>query len=173
VYSALVPDDIPPSTMPGRKRKASATALETPTPRRQSGRVKKASLNYEESSVDDAPSDGEFKDGAIESDGAEDDDAEDAEKDESGDEYGPDEVALKKKGWKKQKGKGGRWEMVIELPGVKDPGNVEYRDESIHTNTLEFLRELKRNNRREWLKFHDAPYRLVLPISFSRSLDLV
>jgi hypothetical protein len=148
--------------MPDRKRKAPITAHETPATRRQSGRVKKAALNYEESSIEDAPSDGEFelKDDANESEAVS-----EAEGRESGDEYGSDEEVLKKKGWTKRKGKGGRWEMVIELPRAKDPGDVEYMDERIHPNTLEFLRDLKRNNRREWLKFHDAPYRLVLPFS--------
>jgi hypothetical protein len=52
---------------------------------------------------------------------------------------------------------------VIELPGIKDPGDTPYEDERIHPNTLDFLRDLKKNNRREWLKFHDAPYRSVTP----------
>jgi hypothetical protein len=151
--------------MPGRKRKASTTALDSPATRRQSGRVKKAAPKYEESDVEDAPSDGEFKADEAESEAA--DEVDDVETSESGDEYGSDEEALKKKGWKKQKGKGGRVEMVIELPRVKDPGDTPYEDERIHSNTLDFLRDLKRNNRREWLKFHDAPYRLVSPISFS------
>ena len=74
---------------------------------------------------------------------------------------GDDEEKLKKKGWTKKKGKGGRVEMVIELPGIKDPGDIPYEDGRVHPNTLDFLRDLKKNNRREWLKFHDAPYRFV------------
>jgi hypothetical protein len=150
--------------MPGRKRKASVTALDTPITRRQSGRVKTTTtLNYEESSVEeDVPSEDEFKNSADDNESA----VDEAGEAESGDEYGSDEETLKKKGWTKKKGKGGKWEMVIELPREKDPGDVEYRDESVHPNTLEFLRELKRNNRREWLKFHDAPYRLVLSFHF-------
>jgi Conserved hypothetical protein (DUF2461) len=152
--------------MPGRKRKASVTALDSPATRRSSGRVKKAAPKYEESDVEDPPSDGEFKADEAESEAADElDEVDDAEESESGDVYGSDEEALKKKGWKKQKGKGGRVEMVIELPRVKDPGDTPYEDERIHKNTLEFLRDLKRNNRREWLKFHDAPYRLVYPTS--------
>jgi hypothetical protein len=149
--------------MPGRKRKASAAALNSPATRRQSGRVKKAAPKYEESDIEDPPGDGEFEADEAESEAA--DEVEDVEASESGDEYGSDEEALKKKGWKKQKGKGGRVEMVIELPRVKDPGNTPYEDERIHSNTLDFLRDLKKNNRREWLKFHDAPYRSVSLIS--------
>jgi hypothetical protein len=143
--------------MPARKRKASVTAVESPATRRQSGRVKKTALSYQESDVEEAGSDGEFKADANESEAAEEPD--DVEEDESGDEYGSDEEVLKKKGWTKKKGKGGRVEMVIELPGIKDAGDTPYEDERIHSNTLEFLRDLKKNNRREWLKFHDAPYR--------------
>ncbi|KAN0098684.1 Conserved hypothetical protein (DUF2461) domain containing protein [Hyaloscypha variabilis] len=143
--------------MPARKRKASVTAVESPATRRQSGRVKKIALSYQESDVEEAGSDEEFKADANESEAAEEPD--DVEDDESGDEYGSDEEVLKKKGWTKKKGKGGRVEMVIELPGIKDAGDTPYEDERIHPNTLDFLRDLKKNNRREWLKFHDAPYR--------------
>jgi len=143
--------------MPARKRKASVTAVESPATRRQSGRVKKTALSYQESDVEEAGSDEEFKADANESEAAEEPD--DVEEDESGDEYGSDEEVLKKKGWTKKKGKGGRVEMVIELPGIKDAGDTRYEDERIHPNTLDFLRDLKKNNRREWLKFHDAPYR--------------
>jgi hypothetical protein len=144
--------------MPGRKRQASLTALDSPATRRSSGRVKKAAPKYEESDVEDPPSDEEFKADEAESE-VPDDEVDDVEGSESGDVYGSDEEALKKKGWKKQKGKGGRVEMVIELPRVKDAGDTPYEDERIHANTLDFLRDLKRNNKREWLKFHDAPYR--------------
>jgi hypothetical protein len=148
--------------MVGRKRKSSVTAVDSPATRRQSGRVKKAALNYQESDVEEAGSDEEFKEDANESEAPEEPD--DVEPSESGDEYGSDEEKLKKKGWTKKKGKGGRVEMVIELPGIKDPGDIPYEDERIHPNTLDFLRDLKKNNRREWLKFHDAPYRFVSQI---------
>jgi len=143
--------------MPGRKRKASVAVDDSPATRRASGRVKKAALNYQESDVEEADSDEEFKADGNESEAAE--EADEVEEDESGDEYGSDEEVLKKKGWTKKKGKGGRMEMVIDLPGIMDAGDTPYEDERIHPNTLEFLRDLKKNNRREWLKFHDAPYR--------------
>lgn len=155
--------------MAGRKRKASVTAVESPSTRRQSGRVKKAALNYQESDVEEAGSDDEFKADANESEAAEEPDDVEEDEDESGEEYGSDEEVLRKKGWTKKKGKGGRVEMVIELPGIKDPGDMPYEDERIHPNTLDFLRDLKKNNRREWLKFHDAPYRSV---SNSRTNDV-
>jgi Conserved hypothetical protein (DUF2461) len=162
------------SNMPARKRKSSVTAVESPATRRQSGRVvKKAALNYQESDVEEAGSDEEFKADVNESEAA--DEADDVVESESGDEYGSDEEVLKKKGWTKTKGKGGRVEMVIELPGIKDPGDTPYEDERIHPNTLDFLRDLKKNNRREWLKFHDAPYRSVFLILmlFTTSYELI
>ncbi|EEP79643.1 conserved hypothetical protein [Uncinocarpus reesii 1704] len=50
-------------------------------------------------------------------------------------------------------------EVFIELPQARDPGDVPYEDETIHPNTMLFLKDLKANNDREWLKKHDADYR--------------
>ncbi|KAH7161363.1 hypothetical protein EDB81DRAFT_343428 [Dactylonectria macrodidyma] len=50
----------------------------------------------------------------------------------------------------------------IPLPKLLDPGGIEYEDEKLHPNTLLFLKELKANNRRPWLKSHDAEYRRAL-----------
>lgn len=41
---------------------------------------------------------------------------------------------------------------VIPLVKLRDTGGVEYGDDKIHKNTLLFLRDLKANNRRPWLK---------------------
>ncbi len=35
---------------------------------------------------------------------------------------------------------------------LRDLGGVEYTDETVHPVTLQFLRDLKANNRRDWLK---------------------
>ncbi len=149
--------------MPGKKRKSSVNVSNPPTARRQSRRTKKAVLSYGESESGDAHVVDEFKNGAeepehVEELGDEDNEALD-------DQYADrsDEEVLKKQGWTKKKGKGGIWEMTIELPGIKDPGDIPYEDKRVHPNTLDFLRDLKKNNRREWLKFHDAPYRSALP----------
>ena len=142
--------------MAGKKRKAAGDALETRPTRRQSGRVGRAKLNYEESDIEEPQSNGEFNEDVAAS--------ESAEATESDDEYESD---LKKKGWTKKKGKDGKWQMVIDVPQEKDPGGIPYEDERIHPNTMEFLNDLKKNNKREWLKFHDAPYRSVTNISKS------
>jgi len=156
--------------MAGRKRKAVTEASETPASRRSSGRVTKARVTYQESSCEDDASSSDFKEQVSEDEKPETEDEsqeaadEDSEapgaEDESDDEY---EKKLKKQGWKKKKGKDGKWEMVMDIPTAKDAGDTPYEDERIHPNTMEFLRDLKKNNRREWLKFHDAVFRYIAP----------
>lgn len=43
-------------------------------------------------------------------------------------------------------------EVFIKKPKARDPGDIPYRDETIHPNTMLFLKDLKENNEREWLK---------------------
>ncbi|PGH03819.1 hypothetical protein AJ80_08632 [Polytolypa hystricis UAMH7299] len=50
-------------------------------------------------------------------------------------------------------------EVFIKLPKARDPGDTPYENDTIHPNTLLFLKDLKENNEREWLKAHDADYR--------------
>ncbi|SMR52123.1 unnamed protein product [Zymoseptoria tritici ST99CH_3D1] len=48
---------------------------------------------------------------------------------------------------------------IIKKPKARPAGNVKYADETIHPNTLLFLKDLKANNNRPWLKLHDADFR--------------
>ena len=41
---------------------------------------------------------------------------------------------------------------VVKVPGLRPDGGVEYADEYVHTNTSLFLKDLKQNNERAWLK---------------------
>lgn len=41
---------------------------------------------------------------------------------------------------------------IIPLEKLRDTGGVEYEDFKVHKNTLLFLKDLKANNRRPWLK---------------------
>ncbi|KLJ12847.1 hypothetical protein EMPG_12165 [Blastomyces silverae] len=50
-------------------------------------------------------------------------------------------------------------EVFIKLPKPRDAGDTPYEDKTIHPNTLLFLKDLKANNQREWLKMHDADFR--------------
>ncbi|KJR83275.1 uncharacterized protein SPSK_04306 [Sporothrix schenckii 1099-18] len=42
---------------------------------------------------------------------------------------------------------------------LRDLGGVDYVDERVHFVTMDFLKDLKANNRREWLKGNDAEFR--------------
>ncbi|KAL1845239.1 hypothetical protein VTK73DRAFT_825 [Phialemonium thermophilum] len=50
----------------------------------------------------------------------------------------------------------------IPLPQLRDAGGVEYEDDRLHPNTFLFLKDLKANNTRPWLKSHDGEYRRSL-----------
>ena len=49
--------------------------------------------------------------------------------------------------------------VFIKLPKAREAGKTPYKDSTIHPNTLLFLKDLRANNDREWLKMHDADYR--------------
>ncbi|KAK7967112.1 uncharacterized protein PG986_001389 [Apiospora aurea] len=48
------------------------------------------------------------------------------------------------------------------LPQLRDTGGIEYEDTRIHPNTLVFLKDLKANNKRSWLKARDPEFRRSL-----------
>ncbi|EED19344.1 conserved hypothetical protein [Talaromyces stipitatus ATCC 10500] len=50
-------------------------------------------------------------------------------------------------------------EVFIKKPKARDLGGIDYKDDTIHANTMLFLKDLKENNERQWLKAHDADYR--------------
>ncbi|KXX72960.1 hypothetical protein MMYC01_210627 [Madurella mycetomatis] len=50
----------------------------------------------------------------------------------------------------------------IPLPKMRDTGGIDYAEDRLHKNTLAFLKDLKANNKRSWLKAHDAEYRRAL-----------
>jgi hypothetical protein len=54
-------------------------------------------------------------------------------------------------------------QVVIKKPKARPAGKVPYSDGSIHPNTLLFLKDLKGNNDREWLK---SEFVYCLPPSF-------
>lgn len=43
-------------------------------------------------------------------------------------------------------------EIFIKLPKAREAGSTPYKDDTIHPNTMAFLKDLKQNNDREWLK---------------------
>ncbi|KAG6060642.1 hypothetical protein E4U17_003814 [Claviceps sp. LM77 group G4] len=52
--------------------------------------------------------------------------------------------------------------VILPLEKLRDTGDVDYADHKVHRNTLLFLKDLKANNRRAWLKSHDGEYRRAL-----------
>ncbi|KAK6834414.1 hypothetical protein PG987_009108 [Apiospora arundinis] len=48
------------------------------------------------------------------------------------------------------------------LPQLRDDGGIEYEDTRIHPNTMAFLKDLKANNKRSWLKARDPEFRRSL-----------
>ncbi|KAK4986485.1 hypothetical protein LTR66_007862 [Elasticomyces elasticus] len=53
-------------------------------------------------------------------------------------------------------------QVIIEKPKARAAGRTPYLEHTIHPNTMLFLRDLKVNNDREWLKMHDPDYRASL-----------
>lgn len=53
-------------------------------------------------------------------------------------------------------------EVIIKKPKARPAGKVPYSDETIHPNTILFLKDLKENNNREWLKSELFLLRLVI-----------
>ncbi|UKZ59636.1 uncharacterized protein TrAtP1_000937 [Trichoderma atroviride] len=51
---------------------------------------------------------------------------------------------------------------IIPLEKLRDTGGVPYEDHYVHKNTMLFLKDLKANNKRPWLKSHDGEYRRAL-----------
>ncbi|BCR89631.1 DUF2461 domain-containing protein [Aspergillus chevalieri] len=50
-------------------------------------------------------------------------------------------------------------EVFIKKPKARDAGDVPYQDHTMHPNTMLFLKDLAKNNEREWLKAHDPDFR--------------
>lgn len=50
----------------------------------------------------------------------------------------------------------------IPLPKLRETGGIDYEPERLHPNTMEFLKDLKANNTRSWLKMRDPEYRRSL-----------
>ncbi|OQV07714.1 hypothetical protein CLAIMM_12109 isoform 2 [Cladophialophora immunda] len=51
-------------------------------------------------------------------------------------------------------------QVFIEKPKPRGDGGIKYVAEKIHPNTMAFLKDLKANNDREWLKMHEVDYRV-------------
>ncbi|KAJ8105936.1 hypothetical protein OPT61_g9873 [Boeremia exigua] len=53
-------------------------------------------------------------------------------------------------------------QVIIKKPKAREAGDTPYTESTIHPNTMLFLKEIKENNDRQWLKLHDPDYRVAL-----------
>ncbi|KAF2199360.1 hypothetical protein GQ43DRAFT_442534 [Delitschia confertaspora ATCC 74209] len=65
-------------------------------------------------------------------------------------------------------------QVIIKKPKAREAGDTPYENDTIHPNTLLFLKDLAANNDRKWFKMHDPDYRASLQdfTSFLESLTL-
>lgn len=54
---------------------------------------------------------------------------------------------------------------IIPLEKLRDTGGVPYEDHYVHKNTMLFLKDLKANNKRSWLKCEQTNYHRPLILS--------
>ncbi|KAG5947330.1 hypothetical protein E4U53_006428 [Claviceps sorghi] len=102
---------------------------------------------YEEGTADEAHHD-DSQDGHDHADDDNDDDEDKDEEEEEEEEEDDDDAPRKV--------------QIIPLEKMRDTGGVDYADHKVHRNTLLFLKDLKANNKRAWLKSHDGEYRRAL-----------
>ena len=164
------------ASIPSRQSKRTKSASSTPA-KTSTGHESK----YFESDIDDKSASDEASDfredasaDAQSSESEGDDDATDSSEDQSHGRRGgnrPSKLRAKKvpTSLRKSKSGGELWregvkidnegEVFIELPKARGPGSTPYRDSTLHPNTMEFLKDLKANNDREWVKRHDPDFR--------------
>ncbi|KAF3008764.1 hypothetical protein E8E13_010251 [Curvularia kusanoi] len=53
-------------------------------------------------------------------------------------------------------------QLIIKKPKAREAGTTPYTESTIHPNTMLFLKEIKENNDRQWLKLHDPDYRVAV-----------
>jgi hypothetical protein len=57
---------------------------------------------------------------------------------------------------------------IIPLPKAREAGDTPYQDDRIHENTMLFLKDLKANNNREWMRC--IPHLMPYLVSFSDNI---
>jgi hypothetical protein len=67
--------------------------------------------------------------------------------------------------------------VIIPLPKVRDAGDIPYEDGRLHGNTMLFLKDLKKNNNREWMKcvltlFLNCLYCVSTRVKFPRAIPI-
>lgn len=101
-----------------------------PAKRRNLKKQSNPADDYEEESEKSDEDEADYKDEPVVAEDDDDDEEEEEEED--------DDRPLKR--------------TVIPLEKMRDAGGVEYADSKVHKNTMLFLKDLKANNKRPWLK---------------------
>jgi hypothetical protein len=118
------------------------------TPRRSSSRAKRTVLYAEDESENETPRKRAKGVGAVDEYKYDESSADVAKDEESSESEHGDDASVDVS--RKLLASGGRLE--VEIPQEKDAGDTAYEDDTIHPNTMIFLKDLAKNNRREWLK---------------------
>jgi hypothetical protein len=106
-----------------------------------------AASDYEEHSNKDASSESEHEDVASDDDIEATPRGRPAKSASKGSKHA-DEKELWKSGAKLEPGT----QLIIKKPKAREAGDTPYADHTIHPNTMLFLKDLKANNDRQWLK---------------------
>lgn len=130
------------SDSPEASAAAKSKAKPTAAKQRQRGRPKKAKVEADPDEDGDEDDEDAYHDEPTETQN--DDDKNNNEESEDDDEAASPKVTF------------------IPIPKLRDLNGVAYSPNTIHPNTLHFLRDLRANNKRSWLKLHDAEYRRSL-----------
>ncbi|EQL04045.1 hypothetical protein OCS_00244 [Ophiocordyceps sinensis CO18] len=126
-----------------KEEDAAVSGDEKPPPaKKPRGRARKTQPPPAREDSDDQDKDDKVRDDKEDDD--DDDDKEDEGDDDDDDEDAPPRIE------------------IIPLVQLRDEGGIAYEDHRLHRNTLLFLKDLKANNNRTWLKSHDGEYRRAL-----------
>jgi hypothetical protein len=113
----------------------SSNESEGDAPPKKRGRPTKKAAKKEVEEAEDLYQDQSDPDGGVQ----EDDDEGEEDEDDDDDESKPMKVT------------------ILPLEKMRDTGGVEYEDSKLHKNSLLFLKDLKANNKRSWLKCEQRP----------------
>ncbi|KAF3761806.1 hypothetical protein M406DRAFT_281903 [Cryphonectria parasitica EP155] len=174
--------------MPAAKRKAPDTPLSEPSGRRRSGRISssgKKSQYFEGDSQEDEDSDDAFeveehstitsnksqkrkrgrpskKQSPAAQRAGRKRARDESEEEEDGDEYAEEGLENEDEDEDELDEDAEPRVTIIPYKKMRDTGGVPYEDDRLHKNTMLFLKDLKANNKRSWLKSTDDEYRRSL-----------
>lgn len=148
------------------RRQASAASFKsTPTKSQYFEGSSTSDEETPEASFEDGESNFEDDVDEVEASSDQEDDEDDASTDDDGDKTTPQRntkdkgSSARKQVWKEgvKTGLGPGTQVIIKKPKARAAGSTPYEDHTIHPNTMLFLKDLKANNNRPWLKCMTPP----------------